>query len=92
MANQIPYFFYAPTWDYPPTGPIRLGNVLTSLQKPEQPLYTAALPTDSEVFSSDKKHVEFSRDKLRQGKLTILTQFLSAFGFGVDIGGSLDKR
>ncbi|KAJ5986355.1 hypothetical protein N7451_010720 [Penicillium sp. IBT 35674x] len=90
MASQTPEFFFAPTWDYPPppTGPIQLGNLITSLRKPEQPLFTAALPTDSEVFSSDKDDVTFSRERMRAGKFGILTQFLSALGFGIDIGGA----
>ncbi|OCK74585.1 hypothetical protein K432DRAFT_338800 [Lepidopterella palustris CBS 459.81] len=90
MANNVFYFFYAPTWDYPPEGPIKLGNVITSIKKPEWPLYTAPLPTDSEVFSSGKSHVEFSKEKLRAGKFSILTKFLSILGVGVDVGANWD--
>jgi hypothetical protein len=92
MANHVFYFFYAPTWDYPPEGPIKLGNVITSTKKPERPLYTAPLPTNSEVFSSEKSHVEFSKEKLRRGKFSILTKFLSILGVGVDIGAKWDHR
>jgi hypothetical protein len=94
MASQTPDFFFAPTWDYPPppTGPIQLGNLITSLQKPEQPLFTAALPTESEIFSSDKHDATFSRERMRAGKFGILTQFLSVLGFGIDIEGGLEKR
>ncbi|KAJ5734739.1 hypothetical protein N7533_013142 [Penicillium manginii] len=74
-----------------PTGPIQLGNLITSLQKPEQPLFTAALPTESEIFSSDKHDATFSRERMRAGKFGILTQFLSVLGFGIDIEGGLEK-
>jgi hypothetical protein len=92
MANRTAYFFYAPTWDYPapPLGPIKLGNVITSLDTPELPLYTAVLPDDSGIFALDKTSVEFTREKLREGKFGIVTKFLSIFGFGVDLGGKWD--
>jgi hypothetical protein len=92
MANRTFYFFYAPTWDYPPEGPIKLGNVITSIKTPERPLYTAPLPTDPEVFSSEKSHVEFSTEKLKEGKFSILTKFLSILGVGVDVGANWDNR
>ncbi|KAF3055231.1 hypothetical protein GL218_07453 [Daldinia childiae] len=92
MANRTSYFFYAPTWDYPPNGPIRLGNVLTSLKKPERPLYTAAPFADAHVFSSEKSQVEFSRDKLNSGQFSIVTKFLSFLGVGVDVGVSWGFR
>lgn len=57
MEGQVAYFFYAPTWDFPPEGPIKLGNVLTSVEKPEQPLSTTPPPTEVEVVSSEKKDV-----------------------------------
>ncbi|RFU35432.1 hypothetical protein B7463_g888, partial [Scytalidium lignicola] len=84
MANRVFYFFFAPTWDYPPGGPIKLGNVITSVKKPERPLYTAPLPTDAEVFSTEQRRVEFSEEKLRAGQLSIFTTFLSVLGAGVD--------
>ncbi len=92
MANRTFYFFFAPTWDYPPDGPIKIGNVLTSLKKPEQPLYTAAPQADTDVFSSEKRQVKFSRQKLRSGQFSILTKFLSFLGVGVDVGMNWDNR
>ena len=92
MANNIFYFYYAPTWDFPPGGPIKLGNILTSIKKPEQPLHTVPPPTnsdsdsDSEVYSSEKTEVEYSSEKFRQGQFSILTKFLSVIGAGVDLG------
>src|SRR2546423_8662163 len=92
MANNVFYFYYAPTWDWPPEGPIKLGNVLTSIKKPEQPLYTTPLPTASEVFSSEKTELEYSKDKLREGKFSILTKFLSILGVGIDVSANWKNR
>ncbi|KAF8866266.1 hypothetical protein BDZ45DRAFT_640399 [Acephala macrosclerotiorum] len=91
MANQVFYYFYAPTWEYPPAGPIKIGNVITSIKKPEQPLYTAPLPLESEVYLSTKSHVEYSKEKSREGKFSILTKFLSILGFGVGVGADWDN-
>jgi len=92
MANRTFYFFYAPTWDFPPDGPIKLGNVITSIKTPERPLYTAPLPTGPEVISSEKSHVKFSAEKSREGKFSILTKFLSILGVGIDVGANWDNR
>ncbi|PCH00339.1 Hypothetical protein PENO1_025130 [Penicillium occitanis (nom. inval.)] len=100
MANKNPFYFYAPTWDYPPPplGPLKLGNVFTDLKRPaESVIYTAQLPSstaDDTVVGGDgpvpystyKNDVEISTEKLRQGRFAILTQFLSVLGVGVDVG------
>ncbi|KAI0405373.1 hypothetical protein F4802DRAFT_180071 [Xylaria palmicola] len=86
MANRTPYFFLAPTWDIPapPSGPIQLGNVITSLKAPERPLHRGPSP-HSDVFSSSQTRVVFSAEKLRAGKFGIFTRFLNlVLGLGVD--------
>lgn len=90
MANRVPFFFYAPTWDFPPDGPIKLGNVLASLKTPEMPLHTTPLLIEDEALSTEKHEVEISTEKLREGKFSIITKFLSFLGVGVDAcaGGS----
>ncbi|KAH8669343.1 hypothetical protein BGZ61DRAFT_364104 [Ilyonectria robusta] len=85
MANNVYYLYYAPTWDWPPEDPIKLGNVLMSVKKPEQPLHTAPLPTVDEIFSSDKYEVEYTKEKLRKGGVSILATFLSILGVGVGL-------
>ncbi|KAK8131668.1 hypothetical protein PG984_008106 [Apiospora sp. TS-2023a] len=70
----------------PPDGPIKIGNVLASIKTPESPLHTAPLPADHEVFSTEKRQVEFSYEKLREGRFSILTKFLSFLGVGVYVG------
>lgn len=92
MANRQYFFFYAPTWDYPPDGPIKLGNVITSVKKPERPFYCAPPPEGSGVFSTEKTSVQYTKEKLRSGKFSILTKFLSILGFGVDVGAEVDNR
>ncbi|KAJ0161990.1 hypothetical protein CTA2_5289 [Colletotrichum tanaceti] len=91
MANREHFFFYAPTWDYTPGGPIKLGNVITSVRKPHLPLSCAA-PEDSKLLRTEKKSVQYTKEKLRSGRFSILTKFLSVLGFGVDIGAEIDKR
>jgi hypothetical protein len=92
MANREFYYFFAPTWDYPPGGPIKLGNVITSIKKPERPLYTAPLPTDAEVFSTEQRRVDFSVEKLRAGQLSIFTRFLNVLGVSVDASVEREVR
>lgn len=95
MANKDTFYFYAPTWDYPPppVGPLKLGNVFTDLKRPaESILYTAAMPSINDVavgsapYSTYKNDVEISTKKLRKGRFAVLTQFLSILGVGVDVG------
>ena len=92
MSNAIYSYFYAPSWDYLPDGPIKLGNVITSIERPEDPLHTAPYPKDEELILSEKKQVEYSHEKLRVGKFSILTKFLSILGVGVDLGMDWDRR
>ncbi|KAH8745340.1 hypothetical protein F5883DRAFT_266517 [Diaporthe sp. PMI_573] len=92
MANRQYFFFYAPTWDYPPGGPIKLGNVITSVKKPERPLHCTPSPEGSGIFSTKKMSVQYTKEKLRSGKFSILTKFLSVLGFGVDVGAEVDNR
>ncbi|KAH8586930.1 hypothetical protein B0O99DRAFT_656624 [Bisporella sp. PMI_857] len=91
MANCQCFFFYAPTWDYPPGGPIKLGNVITSVKRPERPLHCAPPPEGSDVFSTKKMTVQYTKEKWRSGKFSILTKFLSVLGFGVDVDAEMDN-
>ncbi|KAJ4172034.1 hypothetical protein NW754_007632 [Fusarium falciforme] len=91
MANRDFFFFYAPTWDYPPGGPIKLGNVITSVKNPHRPLFCSPPPEESDVFRTEKKSVQYTKEKLRRGRFSILTKFLSVLGFGIDIGAEIDR-
>jgi len=72
----------------PPDGPIQLGNVITDLKRPE---VTLTKTEPEKTFSTTKKTVEFSKEKLRKGHFSILTKFLSFLGFGIDVGAEWDK-
>ncbi|PVH85639.1 hypothetical protein DL98DRAFT_557564 [Cadophora sp. DSE1049] len=87
MANQTFYYFYAPTWDFPPEGPIKLGNVITSIKTPERALFTAP-PDLASTTSSTKSSVTFSREKLRSGGFSIVTNFLSVLGLDVTLAAN----
>ncbi|OPB38931.1 hypothetical protein A0O28_0020370 [Trichoderma guizhouense] len=84
MANNQSLFFYAPTWDYPPNGPIKLGNVITSVKKPERPLHCVP-PLDSDVFSTKKMSVEHTKDQQQNERFSILVRFFSIFGLNVRV-------
>jgi hypothetical protein len=92
MANQIAYYYFAPTWDFPPSGPLQLGNVLMSMKKPERALYTAPLPDATEIITSESGKVDFTLEKLKAGKFSILTRFVKFIGLGVDISTSWENR
>ncbi|PNP74524.1 hypothetical protein FNYG_12147 [Fusarium nygamai] len=91
MANREFYYFYAPTWDYPPDGPIRLGNVISSVKKAHIPLINCPPTADTGIYKTEKKKVQYMTEKLRSGKFSILTKFLSVLGFGVDIGAEVER-
>ncbi|RYP30526.1 hypothetical protein DL767_006203 [Monosporascus sp. MG133] len=91
MANREFSFFYAPTWDFPPGGPIKLGNVITSVKKPQRPLCCFPPLQDSDIFKTEKRSVQYTKEKLRSGRFSILTKFLSILGFGVDVGAEIDN-
>lgn len=91
MANRDLFYFYAPTWDYPPEGPIKLGNVISSVKKPHIPLIHSPPTEETGVFKTEKKKAQYTTEKLRSGKFSILTKFLSVLGFGVDISAEVER-
>ncbi|KAL6922972.1 hypothetical protein ACHAPO_011726 [Fusarium lateritium] len=91
MANREFYYFYAPTWDNPPDGPIKLGNVISSVKEPHRPRFYHPPSDDSDITKLEKKSVQYTKEKLKSGRFSILTKFLSVFGFGVDIGAEIEK-
>ncbi|KAL2783355.1 hypothetical protein BJX66DRAFT_131538 [Aspergillus keveii] len=91
MANRGLFFFYAPTSGFPPGGPIRLGNVITSVKRPQLPLSSSPPPEHCDIFKTQKRSVQYTKEKLQDGKFSILTRFLNVLGFGVDIGAEIDN-
>ncbi|KAF7548549.1 hypothetical protein G7Z17_g6987 [Cylindrodendrum hubeiense] len=41
---------------------------------------------------TEKRCVEYSKQKMRSGKFSVLTKFLKGLGFGVDVGAEVDNR
>lgn len=91
MANHQYFFFYAPTWDYPPGGPIKLGNIIASVKTPHRPIHYAPLE-GVDISSTKKGTTEYTKEKFRGGKFSVLTKFLSVLGLGIDVGAEVDKR
>lgn len=93
MANREFFYFYAPTWDFPPDGPIKLGNVLKSLDKPERPICCYPPPSDPQsLLRTTKSDVHYTKEKLKSGKFSLLTKFLSVLGVGVDTSFEAQNR
>lgn len=89
MANQRKTYFLCPTWDYHPSGPIQLGNIITSPSRPADALNgpDAPRPAATSLFpTTTKTDVKWSSDNLRSGRYGLWTQFLSFLGFSVDLG------
>lgn len=61
-----------------------------SVKKPERVLYTAPLPNPTEIITSEKSQVEFSREKLKAGNFSIITRFIKFIGLGIDIAANWD--
>lgn len=94
MANRVPCYYLAPTWDFPPppAGPVKLGSVITNLDTPDRPLFTASLPVGNDpgqLFSTEQRHVTYSTDKLRQGQFGLFTRFLGLI-IGVGVEATVD--
>ncbi|KIL92962.1 hypothetical protein FAVG1_04143 [Fusarium avenaceum] len=91
MANRECYYFYAPTWDNPPNGPIKLGNVISSVKEPHRPRFYHPPSADSDITKLETKSVQYTKEKFKSGRFSILTKFLSVFGFGIDVGAEIER-
>ncbi|KIW33856.1 uncharacterized protein PV07_00672 [Cladophialophora immunda] len=93
MANQQKKYFYPPSWDYPPGGPIALGNIITSPRDPVPPLVAVApheLPDVTKLAGKTK--VEWTHERATTGAFGIYTKFLQQIaGVGVDAGVDLGR-
>lgn len=105
MSNIVKYYFIAPTWhNHPTSGTLQLGNIITDLRTPEQPVHrgppppppaTLESPPDlgaGEQTASWQTNYEFSTDALKAGKLGLWAKFLSILGVGVNLGYEWDNR
>lgn len=93
MTNETKQYFLAPSWDYPPCGPIALGNIIVSPLQPVPPLIT----TDDHnivpegLITSNKHGVEWVRETTRAHKFGIWTKFIEIIGLNVRLDISSGK-
>src|SRR5271170_2986686 len=96
MANQMKTYFLSPTWDYPPSGPIKLGAIIASPSRANAPLNLSsipAIPATSLIPTTAKHNWEWHRKKSREGKVGIWTRFLQVvLGVEADVGVNWDVR
>lgn len=89
MSHAQKTYFLAPSWDYLPDGPIKLGNIITGPSKAAQPLNVGTRLAPSNVLlPSFKSGVRWTRSNQQDGKYGVWTKFLSSLGIGVDVGFS----
>ncbi|KAL2145796.1 hypothetical protein VTI28DRAFT_6295 [Corynascus sepedonium] len=87
MANEIKQYFLAPSWDYPPNGPIALGNIIRSPTRPVPPLL-AATSVGRPLISTTKHNVEWTRDKASTHSFGVWTKFVESVGVNLGFEAS----
>lgn len=97
MANPEKNYFLTPSFDYPPTGPIILGNIISSPKHPDKPLNNAstrpAIPAAA-LTTTTKTDWKSTAAKSHSGKVGIWTKFLevvAGVGVGVGVGTSWER-
>ncbi|KAI4241551.1 MAG: hypothetical protein L6R40_004531 [Gallowayella cf. fulva] len=88
MSGERKTYFLAPTWDSLSSGPIALGNIITSPGLAEMPIATA-LPIDQTVMSIREYRESDWRlmlEKHRSGSIGLWGSFLQILGAGGDVG------
>ncbi|KAK4102095.1 hypothetical protein N658DRAFT_485477 [Parathielavia hyrcaniae] len=92
MANPQKTYFLSPSWDYHPSGPIQLGNLIVSPTTPAEALNgpDCPRPPPSACFPPTTKTGEtWSSTDQRAGRYGLWTEFLSStlvgLGAGVDL-------
>ncbi|KAJ1327388.1 hypothetical protein MN608_06715 [Microdochium nivale] len=93
MSSQVKSYILAPTWDYPPNGPLKLGSIIVSPSQPVPALLSLPQPptaaTTSNSFSTTKHDVSWSHEKQLSGHFGIWTSFLQFMG--VDVGLEMSR-
>lgn len=79
MANQIKQYFLAPSWDYPPDGPIALGNIIISPSRPVPAVVTAASAVEPKgKISSTKHEVQWQKGRTHAYQFGVWTKLFVA--------------
>ncbi|OCL01390.1 hypothetical protein AOQ84DRAFT_11085 [Glonium stellatum] len=95
MANPRKTYFLTPSFDYPPTGPILLGNIISSPKYPDKPLNRAspgpAIPAAA-LTTTTKTDWKSTAAKSHAGRVGLWAKFLEVVvGVGVDVGTSWER-
>lgn len=86
MASEKPEYFLPRNWDYPPNGPIKIGNVFMDVKEPHKPV-ALVKPDDDMLIQATKTSAEIESGQVKSGGVTVTTTFLgSLLGVGVDFG------
>lgn len=93
MSSQKPNYSLTPPRPYSPSGPIRLGTIIKSPLKPDDPRLQPDLPplNDVSVFTEHKRSASHSsKTSSRNGVWTCFLEMI--VGAGVDASVRLDKE
>lgn len=106
MANMKKTYYFPPTWDVHPQGPLKLGSVLASTKRPLQPLLicpvtdipqptifiAGADPAQPQIYSTTRQNISYITSTLRTGSFTLFASFIAAvLGVGPDMSTKLSN-
>lgn len=88
--NAVKSYFLSPSFDWPAEGgPVKLGAIITDRKKPHQSI-TIPSTEPTSVYKSEKLNWEDAKWKKKNWFATVFGQFLSALGFGLNVGADGD--
>jgi hypothetical protein len=98
MANLRKTYFLTPSFDYPPppTGPIKLGNILSDPASPDRPLNPGKIivsPPEDAVTMTVKTDWKSELSKMNSASVGLYAKFLElVVGVGVDAAVNWDHK
>jgi hypothetical protein len=87
------FYFLAPTREIEPNGFIKLGNIILSPSKPDEPLNKIEVPIDKTLITRRTiPNYDLTLENKKRGKIGIMLSFLSMIlGVGLDASGNLSN-
>ncbi|KAF2824035.1 hypothetical protein CC86DRAFT_384533 [Ophiobolus disseminans] len=93
ISSYKPTYFLTPPRPYPPSGPIRLGAIITSPMQPDEPLHGPNLATTKNVSTFTEYKWSGSHHNKTSSRYGVWSCFLEmVLGAGVDVTVKLDKE